>query len=435
MTSDSFNPSVGMAVSSPSTTLPTPLWEHLQRFYPHITPAPTYLPLIEALDKFYRDYHPDLLIVETDTRGIITYVNEAFAKAAGYEPSEILGQNINILKSDANEAGYFRHLWNTITAGNPWRGYIKNRTKDYELYEIDMLILPIPAANGEPHRYIGFAYDTTVRLETERQLIQLQNDFEESLRYARRIQRAIFPTKVNALQKYFPESFLLTNGRDKVSGDFCWVARSPMGNRTFLAVADCTGHGIPGGLLTVIGYNLLNQIVLYRGITVPHQILAEMHKGLREYFLQEEAEEARIVKDGMDMILCSFDYAMTEVQFAGANRPLWLVRRNELQEYKTDKQPIGGENLMEDVEFRIFTLELEPEDRIYLFTDGITDQFGGPEGKKFGTPRLRQAILSIWSEASMTKQRALFNNIWKREWMGDNPPTDDATLVGIRIVE
>lgn len=424
-----------MAIVSNSATLPTPLWEQVQQFYPHLTPLPARLPLIEALDKFYGDYHPDLLIVETDTQGIITYVNEAFARAAGYSPAELLGQNINILRSDANESGYFRDLWNTITGGSPWRGYIKNRTRDYELYEIDMLILPIPAADGTTHRYLAFAYDTTGRMRTEKELIQLRSDFEEGLKYARRIQRAIFPTKVNALHKFFPESFLLANGRDIVSGDFCWVARSPMGNRTFLAVADCTGHGIPGGLLTVIGYNLLNQIVLYRGITVPHQILAEMHRGLREYFLQEDSEETRLVKDGMDIILCSFDYGMTEVQFAGANRPFWLVRNGELQEYKTDKQPIGGENLAEDVEFRIFTVELEPEDRIYLFTDGITDQFGGPDDKRFGTPRLRQTILNIWNEPSMAKQRALFNNIWKREWMGDNPPTDDATLVGIRIVE
>lgn len=424
-----------MAIVSNATTLPTPLWEQVQQLYPHLTPSPDRLPLIEALDKFYGDYHPELLIVETDTKGIITYVNEAFARAGGYSPAELLGQNINILRSDANEEGYFRDLWNTITSGSPWRGYIKNRTRDYELYEIDMLILPIPGMDGTTHRYLAFAYDTTKRMTTEKELIQLRNDFEEGLRYARRIQKAIFPTKVNALHKFFPESFLLANGRDIVSGDFCWAARSPMGNRTFLAVADCTGHGIPGGLLTVIGYNLLNQIVLYRGITVPHQILAEMHRGLREYFLQEDAEETRLVKDGMDIILCSFDYGMTEVQFAGANRPLWLVRNGELQEYKTDKQPIGGENLAEDVEFRIFTVELEPEDRIYLFTDGITDQFGGPDDKRFGTPRLRQTILEIWSEPSMAKQRALFNNIWKREWMGDNPPTDDATLVGIRVLE
>ncbi|MEN3040249.1 MAG: SpoIIE family protein phosphatase [Bacteroidia bacterium] len=424
-----------MAIPSDAITSPTPLWEQVQRLYPNLVPTPAQLRLIEALDKFYRDYHPELLIVETDPQGIITYVNESFAQLGGYTPAELLGQNINILRSDANEPGYFRDLWNTITAGNPWRGRIKNRTREYELYEIDMVILPIADANGVIQRYLAFAYDTTHRLEIEKQFVQLRTDFEEGLRYARRIQRAIFPTRVDALRKFFPESFLLANGRDIVSGDFCWVARSPMGNRTFLAVADCTGHGIPGGLLTVIGYNLLNQIVLYRGITVPHQILMEMHKGLREYFLQEDMEEGRLVKDGMDIILCSFDYAMTEVQFAGANRPLWLVRKGELQEFKTDKQPIGGEKLPEDVEFQIFTLELEPEDRLYLFTDGITDQFGGPNDKRFGTPRLRETILQIWSEPSMARQRALFNNIWKREWMGDNPPTDDATLVGIRVVD
>ncbi|MCX7606631.1 MAG: SpoIIE family protein phosphatase [Bacteroidia bacterium] len=425
-----------MALSPEGTLLPTPLWAQVQQLYPHLTPSPEHLVLVEALDHFYRDYHPELLLVETDAQGLITYVNEPFARAAGYQPSELLGQNINLLRSDANEPGYFRDLWNTITQGQPWRGKIKNRTKEYELYQIDILILPIFASDRTPYRYLGLAYDTTYRLETEKALEQLKTDLEDSLRYARRIQRAIFPTKVNALQKYFPESFLLANGRDIVSGDFCWLARTPTGNRTFLAVADCTGHGIPGGLLTMIGYNLLNQIVLYRGIAVPHQILAELHKGLREYFLQEEVEESgRFVKDGMEIILCSFDYAMSEVQFAGANRPFWLIRRGELIEYKTDKQPIGGENLMEDVEFQIYTLELEPEDRIYLFTDGIVDQFGGPQDKRFGTPRLRQTFLEIWAEPSMAKQRALFNNIWKREWMGDNPPTDDATLVGIRIVE
>ncbi|GIV22867.1 MAG: SpoIIE family protein phosphatase [Bacteroidia bacterium] len=423
-------------MATPSESIITPLWKQVQEFYPHLLPLPEQLPLIEAVESFYQDYHPGLLLVETDLQGSITYVNEPFAQAGGYTPAELLGQNINLLRSDANPEGYFRDLWNTITRGRPWRGKIKNRTKDYELYQIDLLILPIPGPDGTPYRYLGLAYDITQHLQAERALEQLRTDLEDSLRYARRIQRAIFPTKVNALQKYFPESFLLANGRDIVSGDFCWTARSPMGNRTFLAVADCTGHGIPGGLLTMIGYNLLNQIVLYRGISVPHQILAELHKGLREYFLQEEAEETgRFVKDGMEIILCSFDYSMEEVQFAGANRPFWLIREGELLEYKTDKQPIGGENLAEDVEFQIFTLELQPEDRIYLFTDGIVDQFGGPQEKRFGTPRLRQTLLEIWSEPSMAKQRALFNNRWKREWMGDLSPTDDATLVGIRILE
>lgn len=433
MISASSKVSVGMAISSEEALVP--LWEQIRQLYPHLTLGPERLPLIEAVEQFYRDYHPELLIVETDEQGVITYVNPAFARAGGYEPSELLGQNINLLRSDANEPGYFRDLWNTITQGSPWRGQIKNRSKEYELYQIDLLILPIRTPEGTT-RYLGLGYDISHRLQTEKALEQLKTDLEDSLRYARRIQRAIFPTKVNALQKYFPESFLLANGRDIVSGDFCWIARTATANRTFLAVADCTGHGIPGGLLTMIGYNLLNQIVLYRGLTVPHQILAELHKGLREYFLQEDAEESgRFVKDGMEIILCSFDYGLTEVQFAGANRPFWLVRNGELTEYKTDKQPIGGENLKEDVEFKIFTLELEPEDRIYLFTDGITDQFGGPQEKRFGTPRLRETILQIWAEPSMAKQRALFNNRWKREWMGDNPPTDDATLVGIRITE
>ncbi|MEN2993082.1 MAG: SpoIIE family protein phosphatase [Bacteroidia bacterium] len=421
---------------SPEQVLPTPLWEKVQQFYPHLTPTSENLPFIEALDQFYREYHPELMIVETDPSGIITYVNEAFARASGYEPAELLGQNINILRSDKNEAGYFRHLWRTISQGQPWRGKINNRTKDYELYQIDLLIIPIFVPNTrEIYRYLGLAYNTSHRLAAEMALEQLREDMREGLQYARRIQRAIFPTKVNALQKFFPESFLLTNSRDIVSGDFCWVARTPMGNRTFLAVADCTGHGVSGGLLTMIGYNLLNQIVLYRGISVPHQVLAELHKGLRAYFLQEESEENKFIKDGMDIILCSFDYGMTELQFAGANRPLWLIRDGELKEYKTDKQTIGGERLSEDIEFQLFTVELQPEDRIYLFTDGITDQFGGPQEKRFGTPRLRQTLLEIHREPSMVKQRALFNNVWKREWMGDMPPTDDATLVGIRIVE
>lgn len=424
-----------MATPFEETLSPTPLWGEVQQLYPHLQFSPAYLPLIEALEIFYREYHPELLLVETDLQGLITYVNEPFARAAGYQPGELLGQNINILRSDANEPGYFRDLWNTITQGQPWRGKVKNRTQDHELYQIDLLILPIPGPDKKPNRYLGLAYDITHRLEAEKALEQLRTDFEDGLRYARRIQRAIFPTRVNALQKFFPESFLLTHGRDIVSGDFCWVARSPMGNRTFLAVADCTGHGIPGGLLTMIGYNLLNQIVLYRGLSVPHQILAELHKGLREYFLQDDAEEGRFVKDGMEIILCSFDYGMTEVQFAGANRPLWLIRQGQLLEYKTDKQPIGGENLTKEVEFQIFTVELEPEDRLYLFTDGIMDQFGGPQEKRFGTPRLRQTLLEIWAEPSMAKQRALFNNRWKREWMGDLPPTDDATLVGLRILE
>ncbi|MCS6790266.1 MAG: SpoIIE family protein phosphatase [Bacteroidia bacterium] len=425
-----------MSTPSKDTLQATAIWQQIQQVYPHLHPSPEHITLIEAVEAFYKDHHPDLLIVETDPQGVITYVNEAFAQAGGYSVSELLGQNINILRSDHNPPGYFRDLWNTITQGLPWRGFVKNRTRDYELYQIELLIIPIPGADGKVYRYLGLAYDASYRLESEQALEQIRTDLHESLRYSRRIQRAIFPTKSNSLQKYFPESFLISNPRDVVSGDFCWMARTAMSSRTILAVADCTGHGVPGALLTLIGYNLLSQIVLYRSILVPHQILAELHKGLREYFVQDDTEEGKsFVKDGMEIVVCSFDYAMSEVQFAGANRPLWLVRKGELIEYKTDKKSIGGEHLLEDVEFQLHTLELEPEDRLYFFTDGIVDQFGGPQDKRFGTARLKEAILKIWGEPSMNRQRALFNNIWKREWMGDNPPTDDATLVGIRILE
>ena len=411
------------------------LWAEIQRLYPALTPSPALLPLIEAVDAFYRSYHYPLLIVETDEKGIVSYVNQAFAKPSGYTTEELLGQNINVLRSDANPPGYFTDLWNTIKANRPWRGIIRNRTKDYELYQIDLLILPLPeSVTSGQKRYLGVGYDVTHRMPEQQRLENLEKDYIDGLTYARRIQRAIFPTNNKDLQKYFPESFLLTHGRDIVSGDFCWIIRTPIANRTILAVADCTGHGIPGGLLTIIGYNLLSQIILYKGLTIPAKILSELHKGLREYFLQDEAEE-RYVKDGMEIILCSFDYALEELQFAGANRPLWLIREGELIEYKTDKESIGGEKLTEDIEFTHYEITLQPEDRIYLFTDGITDQFGGPQGKRFGTPRLRQLLLEIWKEPSMARQRALFNNVWKREWMGDNPATDDATLVGLRITE
>jgi len=411
------------------------LWSEVQRLYPHLAPAPMLLPLIEAVEAFYHAYHSPLMIVETDQQGVITYVNEAFSKPSGYTIEELLGQNINILRSDANPPGYFTDLWNTIKAGKTWRGVIKNRTKDYELYQIDLLILPLPeSATSGQKRFLGLGYDITHRLPEQQRLEGLEKDYKDGLTYARRIQRAIFPTNIKDLQKHFPESFLLTHGRDIVSGDFCWVIRTPIANRTILAVADCTGHGIPGGLLTIIGYNLLSQIILYKGISIPAKILSELHRGLREYFLQDEAEE-RFVKDGMEIIVCSFDYSMEELQFAGANRPLWLIKEGALIEYKTDKASIGGEKLTEDTEFTHYEITLAPEDRLYLFTDGITDQFGGPQGKRFGTPRLRQLLLEIWKEPSMAKQRALFNSSWKREWMGDNHPTDDATLVGIRITE
>jgi len=371
-------------------------------------------------------HHPEPIIAETDLQGNIIYVNEEFLKVSKYSKDEIIGQNIRILRSGHMPQGVYQNLWATISLGKAWSGELKNRAKDYDTYWVSIYIAPIFNSEGQIVNYWSVAFDISERVKQKEENELKQNDIMESLRYAKRIQRTILPDK-KSMDDVFDDYFVVFKPKDIVSGDFYWF--NQVVDKAFVAVVDCTGHGVPGAFMSLIGYNLLNQIVLQKGIHKPGQILTELHNQVRATLKQDAADSKS--RDGMDVCLVVVNKYDDKLEYAGANRPLFMLKGDELLEIKATKFSIGGEQMEEERVYQNNELEYESGDSIYLFSDGFVDQFGGPDFKKFSTKKLKQIIIENKHEP-MSVQRALFNIVWK-DWKGDEEQTDDVTMIAIRF--
>jgi serine phosphatase RsbU (regulator of sigma subunit) len=255
--------------------------------------------------------------------------------------------------------------------------------------------------------------------------IELKNrDILDNLLYARRIQDAILP-EIGLIYETLRESFIIYMPKDIVSGDF--YSFSQRDGKVILAAADCTGHGVTGAFMSMIGSSVLNQIINEKGITQPAEILNNLNSGITEALKQKDND----VTDGMDIALCTFDLKTMHLQFAGANRPLWIFRQGQLVEIKPDKIAIGGFRIRSEETFTNHELKLQSGDTIYLFTDGFADQFGGPAGKKLLSKRLRE-ILSSMQDLNMREQEKRLTDIFN-EWKGNVTQVDDVLVVGVRI--
>jgi serine phosphatase RsbU (regulator of sigma subunit) len=253
------------------------------------------------------------------------------------------------------------------------------------------------------------------------------NDVQDSIQYAKRLQDALFPTEKD-LRELGSDSFIFNMPRDVLSGDFCWYHRS--GCRLILSVADCTGHGIPGALMSVLGLSLLNQIVVEERNFEPSHILRRIDEKMRTSFMHSE-ELTRSSYDGMDMSVVVIDFNAGQLKFAGAMRPMWIMRKGKLLEFKGARYPIGGLRLEASRNYPGAETEIEAGDFIYLFTDGLTDQFGGPDDKKIGRERLRLLLHLIHDLPARNQKEQLmeFFLLWK----GMEIQTDDVTMLGLRV--
>ena len=264
--------------------------------------------------------------------------------------------------------------------------------------------------------------------EKGRLLEEKNQDITESILYARRIQDAILPA-AGLLNEHFSDSFVLYKPRDIVSGDFYWFTAKD--KYFYVAVCDCTGHGVPGAFMSLIGYNLLNRIVREEDILEPATILHYLHERMKEALRQNEADSA--ARDGMDVALCRFERDKKIVRFAGAHRPLWLWHNYDLVEIKGERYGIAGSFV--EGENRIYqeqTIKYDVGDVIYLFTDGYVDQFGGKDRKKFTAKRFKEVILRN-HHRPLGEQRAIFERAheeWKTRETGQ---TDDVLVLGLRL--
>jgi serine phosphatase RsbU (regulator of sigma subunit) len=247
----------------------------------------------------------------------------------------------------------------------------------------------------------------------------------DSIRYASRLQSALQPES-KSLSKIFSQYFILNKPKDVVSGDFYWFFTKE--DKTVVAVADSTGHGVPGAFMSILGMEFLEETVLNLGITQPDKIL----DNLRDHIIKSMGQTGKAGEshDGMDIALISIDMANYSLQYAGAWHPLLIIRNNNIIEIKGDRMPLGYQ-MRTDKPFTNHDMQIKPNDSIYLFTDGYPDQFGWRTGKKFCMHNFRELLLSIQNVPMKAQKILLENNL--KNWMGDLEQVDDIMVIGLQI--
>jgi len=436
------------------------------------------------------DYYPisvyltimsDIYLKQGDFDAALSYTNRSLELATAYGLKEQIG-DANLQLSQLHEqAGNLNEAFNYYRNHILYRDSLKNieaiqqmadmRT-DFEVsqkqIEVDLLtpkrrnqrvinilaavavVLIILLAIGLYRRYI-FIKNTNVKindqkdeieaqrdeveaqrdlLETHRDLVVFQkNEIVESINYAQRIQSAMLPPETY-FSELLNESFILYKPRDIVSGDFYWVKQ--VNQYIVLVAADCTGHGVPGAFMSMLGMSYLNEIVLRREITQANQILNELRKQIKSSLRQHGQRDES--KDGIDMALCVLDLKSMKMQYAGANNPLYLIKdvegKPELKEIKADRMPLGYYQ-GKDISFVNHDIQLDMGDTFYMFSDGFIDQKGGKDEKKFLSKNFKNLLLEIHDQA-MHDQKDILEKALS-DWMGKNPQVDDLLVVGVRV--
>lgn len=375
-------------------------------------------------------------IILTDNDSILLRVNKEFTRMFGYAPKEAIGQSIDNLIAPGDIQEEAKSLTKDVSNGKDVAIESIRRRKDGTLVNVSILGTPIKVEGGQIAVY-GIYRDITERKRAEEErerliteltkakgIIEEKNEnIMSSIRYAKRIQQAILPVN-EKIQQSLLEHFVIFKPREIVSGDFYWFSKT----EELIAVVDCTGHGVPGAFMSMIGNSLLNKIVNEDKIFDPALILENLHDGVRFSLKQESGETD--THDGMDACLCLYNPISRKVTFAGAKRPLYYINNSKLIEIKGDRKPVGGKQKEEK---RIFTskeIDIQPGDIIYLTTDGLADQ-NNSKGIKYGSRRLKEFLLEH-SKLSLSEQKeALLIDLNK--FQGYEPQRDDILIIGIRF--
>lgn len=253
---------------------------------------------------------------------------------------------------------------------------------------------------------------------------ELYEEVTDSIKYAKGLQEAILPP-AEFVERSMPDSFVLYKPKDIVSGDFYWVEEK--NDKVYFAAVDCTGHGVPGAFMSIVGYNALNEAL--RTNDDPGRILDGLNRGISKT-LHNNAMGST-TKDGMDLALCCYDKKTREIQYAGAYNPLYLIRNGEVNQIKADKFAIGGYFEDPSKKYTNHTIQLEEDDYVYIFSDGYADQFGGPKGKKFMYKRFRDHLLTLKGK-KMDDQKVYLDNTLE-DWKGPLEQIDDILVIGIHV--
>jgi serine phosphatase RsbU (regulator of sigma subunit)/PAS domain-containing protein len=355
----------------------------------------------------------------------ISYINPVIADYTGREPSFFLNRKVQETELDSSILEGWLRVVEEVNSTNEKASAEVDFSSEMGKRVMQVNAIPEFDESNKLESVLVVSHDITERKMIELEIQNKNKKITESINYAKRIQNAILPNS-RVISKALPESFILYKPRDVVSGDFPWFVQ--IKEEIFIAAVDCTGHGVPGALLSLIGYFLLNDIVRSRKITEPGKILDLLDEGVTTTLRQDEDATT---KDGMDIALCKINLLNGEVEYAGAHRPLYLMKNGVMDEVKGNKFPIGGGIFKNQTNFTNTKITLQKGDSIYFSSDGFPDQFGGPEGRKFGPKRVREIIEQVHT-LTMPEAMGVFDQQWEG-WRGETKQTDDVLLIGIKF--
>ncbi len=354
-----------------------------------------------------------------DKTGAMEYINEGMEHMLGYTLEEIKEKFGAYVQGFSHNPEIDKSIQEAIAGKTPITYEAINTTKAGKNVWIATTLTPIENSKGELHKIVIIDVDVT---ENKRKSIEIQ----QSINYARRIQNAILPD-LERITASLPNSFILYKPKDVVSGDFYWF--KIWNESIVIATVDCTGHGVPGALMSVIGSNLLNQISTISPFNKPGWVLENLHEQVRAT-LQQDAQGSELT-DGMDIIMCKINFEHGELEYAGANRPLYHVSNNVLTKVRADSYSVGGYQTERRRKFSSHKIKLVKGDTFYLCTDGYADQFGGKNKKKFMNKRFQNLLLEI-QDKTMEEQKTILSDRIEA-WKGFEEQVDDILIIGIKI--
>ncbi|MCC5946647.1 MAG: SpoIIE family protein phosphatase [Bernardetiaceae bacterium] len=323
--------------------------------------------------------------------------------------------NLEGIANAINDADLYQYI------SKPWETYDLMMTLEAALQSYEQQV-QLKIQNAEL-KALNESLEEKVAQRTE-ELQQSNDQVQASIRYAKRIQTAVLPG-LQALNDYFSDSFVFYLPRDVVSGDFYWYAEKE--NKIIVAAADCTGHGVPGAFMSLIGNDLLNRTVHDKEIHKPDAILTDINRRLGNVWKNEESK----ISDGMDISVVMIDFEMQKLYYAGAKSPMLLFQNGEQMKYvKPTRQSVDGKTLKRPFELQEFDIK-DTKTRFYLYSDGYQDQFGGEHDMKFGSKQLRQMIADL-QEESLQKQEESVAKAFQN-WQGKKVQIDDVLLMGFEI--
>jgi len=372
------------------------------------------------------------LIVVVNPAGDVEYVSPSAKRILGFEPEQLVGEG----------------WWNLTRDNVEDRQSIKALTLQQMKQEALLETAPqerlLRTANGSErwilwntskgplNTLVGIGHDITDRkkaelklLEKNSELVQHNKDMLDSIQYASRIQEAILPD-VEKIKNAFKDAFVLYQPKDVVSGDYYFFYQR--GNKAFVAAVDCTGHGVPGALMSFIANGALKEVIIKKGVEEPSEILYALDEEL--FLALNKSKDGVVSLDGMDVAIGVFDFVEQTFSYAGAFRPVLVVRDNELIEMEASRYPIGFYADVQKV-FSTKTIDIKQNDAFYFFTDGYCDQFGGERKKKFNRKQFKELLLSA-QDMEMSEQEAYLQYVLLN-WRQEEPQVDDILVMGIKF--